>query len=700
MSIHLLPEHVAVRIAAGEVVERPASVVKELVENSLDAGATRLEVETQEGGLRLIRVRDNGQGIPADEVELAFRRHATSKITTAEDLERILTLGFRGEALASIAAVARVTCTTRHRDAESGIRLRLEGGEILARSVIGYPIGTEMRIEDLFYNVPARRKFLSSPRSERKHCDAFLTRYAIAYPHIAFTLIHDGRTVLNTPGNGRTEEALVQVYGLDLARALLPIVPEADAEGLVRVRGYIGDTNTHRADRGYITLFVNGRWIHDLRLTYAVIQGYHTFLPVNRYPVAFILLDLPPEDIDVNVHPAKTEIRFRDPDAVFRLVQRAVRNTLLGLAPVAARWSPEDAAARVALRSQLASLTPARPFSTLEKESAVAPETPTLWEPDTPASSQSATRVPALLPGSLPQPDSPAPAEPVLRPESRPADVPLPVPPETPDSALAGATPGAASPWDAFGTPADSDVPIARRAPLPPKPLDEGGQPAPGAASPWDAFGAPADSDVPIARRGPLPPTPPEERLPALRMLGQVAATYIVAEGPDGLYLIDQHAAHERILYEALLEAWLAGHTEAQVLLEPAVVTLPMDEAAQLEALLPDLPAWGWEVELFGPNTFLVRAVPALFQNVPPALLLADLVASEELPLQGRKEELLARRICKRAAVKAGQSLTLAEMEALIQALGRTRSPRTCPHGRPILIHVSLDQLAHQFWRT
>ncbi len=683
MPIHLLPEELAVRIAAGEVVERPASVVKELVENSLDAGATRLDIETQEGGLRLIRVRDNGQGIPADEVELAFRRHATSKISTPEDLERILTLGFRGEALASIAAVARVTCTTRHQDAISGVRLRIEGGTVVSRSVVGYPVGTEMLIEDLFYNVPARRKFLSSPRSERKHCDAFLTRYAIAYPHIAFTVQHDGRTVLNTPGNGNVSEALVQVYGLDLARSLLPLIPEADAEGLVRVRGYIGDTNTHRADRGYITLFVNGRWVHDLRLTYAVIQGYHTLLPVNRYPVAFILLDLPPEEVDVNVHPAKTEIRLRDPDAVFRLVQRAVRNTLLDIAPVAAPWTADEVAARTALRAQLAALTPARSGGSGEKEGAGAPTPPSLWEPESPATSPIATRGPSVLPAGLPQGAGPAEPLPFSRPELSSAvptaDAAFPRPATTglrqPAAAPEMAAPGAGSLADL----------------------------TPGATSPWTAERPAPKNQTAPARQDALPPIPEEERLPALRVLGQVAATYIVAEGPDGLYLIDQHAAHERILYEALLEAWLSGHSEAQALLDPVVITLPMAEAAQLEALLPELTALGFEVESFGPNTFLVRALPALFQQLPPATLLSDLANAEETtgaPLQGRKEELLARRVCKRAAIKAGQVLSLAEMESLLQALARTRSPRTCPHGRPIIVRVSLEQLARQFWRT
>ena len=257
MPIQLLPEDVAARIAAGEVVERPASVVKELVENSLDAGATRIEVETLEGGHKLLRVSDNGEGIPAAEVTLAFRRHATSKLSSAEELFNILTLGFRGEALASIAPVSQLTCSTHHREELTGPQLRIAGGEIIAQPAIGSPPGTEMRVEELFYNVPARRKFLQSPRTERRHIDAFLTRYAVAYPCVAFTVFHDGQEVFRTTGNGAQREALQQVYGPDLGDSLLEIAPEWSADGTLRVYGYIGPTTVHRSNRGYITLFVN-----------------------------------------------------------------------------------------------------------------------------------------------------------------------------------------------------------------------------------------------------------------------------------------------------------------------------------------------------------------------------------------------------------------------------------------------------------
>ncbi len=612
MSIQLLPEEVASRIAAGEVVERPASVVKELVENSLDAGATRVEVETRDGGKALIRVRDNGSGIPAAEVPLAFRRHATSKLTTADDLERIATLGFRGEALASIASVSRVTCTTRSVHEETGIRVRLEGGALVAQAPLGRPPGTELLVEELFYNTPARRKFLHSERTERRHTDAFLTRYAIAYPQVAFRVVHDGTAVLSTPGNGAAREVLLAVYGMELGVSLLSIPPELTAGQPGRVTGFVGPTTVHRADRGYITLFINGRWIQDLRITYAIIQAYHTLLPVNRFPVAFVMVELPPEEVDVNVHPAKSEVRFRDADAIFRLVQRAVRATVMEMAPTTASWQP------------------APPSE---------PEAPV----GAPEPSDLRARLAALQPRQFSLDEAPAeqasPSAAVHRPFILPADA------------------GGA----AFPTP------------------------------------PPAAPSRPVAA-----PAPSRPALPPLRVVGQIATMFIVAEGPEGMYLIDQHAAHERVLYEQMLAAWTQGQSAAQPLLEPESVTLPLDEAARLEALLPALHTLGMEIEPFGPGTFLVRALPAQLRNMPPRELLADLAASDgdRTPLQAGLEEQLVRRICKRAAIKAGQVLSIDEMATLVRALEQTLNPRTCPHGRPTVLQLSVEQLAQQFGRT
>ena len=598
MTIRKLSENVAARIAAGEVVERPASVVKELVENSLDAEADRVSVDVTEGGKQAIRVRDNGVGIPADEVEVAFHRHATSKLTSASDLEHIATLGFRGEALASIAAVSRVTCITRSRDEATGTRLRLEGGDVVHRAAVGRPPGTELLIEDLFYNVPARRKFLRTERTERRHINGFLTRYAIAYPEVAFRVQHEGRETLRTPGNGDPREVLVNVYGLELGRKLLQIPPELTEGQPIHVGGFVGPTTVHRANRGYLTLMINGRWVEDLRLSYAIIQAYHTLLPTKRYPVAFVMVEMPAEEVDVNVHPAKTEVRFHDGDEVFRAVQRAVRATVIEQAPAAATWSPpkrEASHQQPSTRARLSGLQPAQQFS----------------------------------------------------------------------------LPAGGAPQSAGGTDEDPTHAATEAAPA-----------------------AEGDEARPAGHGG--------QTLPPLRVVGQVARTFIVAEGPDGLYLIDQHAAHERVLYEQMLSRWAEGDVPAQPLLEPETVQLPSDEADQLAAQLSTLTRLGIEIETFGPNTFLVRALPAPLGQVSAQTLMADIAATADngSPVRKEMEEATIRTICKRAAVKGGQTLSTEEMQQLIRSLEETRNPRSCPHGRPTILQISVEQLAAQFGRS
>jgi DNA mismatch repair protein MutL len=598
MPIRLLPEEIASRIAAGEVVERPASVVKELMENSLDADATRIEIETEEGGKGRIRVRDNGVGIPSDEVVMAFRRHATSKLETTDDLEKITTLGFRGEALSSIASVSRLTCTTRHRDEPTGTHIRLEGGQVVSQRTAGRPPGTEILIEDLFYNVPARRKFLRTERTERRHIDSFLTRYAIAYPGVAFQVHHDGREVLLTSGNNRAKEVLINVYGMELGGNLLEI-PTSLSEGrTIRVRGFVGPPTVHRANRGYITIFVNGRWIENtVRLNYAVIQAYHTLLPVKRYPVAFVLIDLPLEDVDVNVHPTKAEVRFRDGDAVFRAVQRAVRATVIQESPSAASF---------------------------ERAS-----------PGTDAESH---------PNAESRPD---PHGDTQRNRARLRQI----------------------------------QPREQQFRLPEQPMAIGSM----------------DEDTPRSsaesRVG--------SQLPPLRILGQAATMFIIAEGPDGLYLIDQHAAHERVLYERMMSETIRKQVATQTLLEPATLSLPPDAATHLEEMLETIRELGIDVEPFGPNTFRVRALPAYLTSLSPDDLLADIATSLEsnTVVDEELEESLVRTICKRAAVKAGQVLAPEEMKQLIRDLEQTVNPRTCPHGRPTIIQISTETLARQFGR-
>ncbi len=331
MPIRILSEDVASQIAAGEVVERPASVVKELLENCLDAGATQVLIAVEGAGKRLIEIADNGCGITPQELNLAVGRHATSKLESAADLFHIRTLGFRGEALASIGSVSRMSLTSFVAGESSGARIVVEGGKVLPMERIGAPQGTVVRVEDLFYNVPARLKFLKQDATERQQIDALVTRYALAYPQVRIRLAQDGRLTLQTGGNGDRREVLASLYGVEIARQMLEV--SADEDDL-HLNGFISPISLTRSNRREITFFVNGRWIQDITLTTALIQAYHTLLMVGRFPMAVIFLDIPPEEVDVNVQPAKAEVRFRSPDRIFSGVQRSVRRALLAYTPI------------------------------------------------------------------------------------------------------------------------------------------------------------------------------------------------------------------------------------------------------------------------------------------------------------------------------------------------------------------------------
>ncbi len=582
MPIKVLPEEIAARIAAGEVIERPASVVKELVENAIDAGATEIKVESREGGRRLIRVIDNGSGIPADEVELAFQRHATSKLSSVEDLEYIRTLGFRGEALPSIAAVAHVTMVTRWRDEAVGTLIRLEGGQVVGRERRGMAPGTVVTVEHLFYNTPARLKFLKAVATEAGHIYALVTRYAMAYPELRFSLVNDGRLIFQSLGTGNVREVLARVYGLETARELLA-VESGEAEGTggrweVGLNGFVSPPSVHRGSRRDISLFVNRRWIHDRSLNYAVTEAYRTLLPVGRFPLVVLFLTMDPAAVDVNVHPAKAEVRFREAGAVFAAVQRAVRRTLLDRAPVPVIGHRARAGGPV---------WPGRQWRERQRR----------------------------LPGQV-------------------------------------------------------GLEVQRT------------------------------GDVEVRRQE---EAPAGERLPMLRVVGQVAQAYIVAEGPQGLYLIDQHAAHERVLYEQLQAARAGRKNISQQLLEPQTVELSPEQAGVLEEHLPLLRELGFALEHFGGNTYLLRAVPAILKGTDPAGALVAVVeemVAGNVPLGAEGEARLIASVCKQGAVKAGQTLSMAEMQALVQQLEAASAPRTCPHGRPTMIHLSADFLAREFGRT
>jgi DNA mismatch repair protein MutL len=632
MPIRVLPPEVATRIAAGEVVERPASVIKELIENAIDAGASEIRLQIEAGGRRLMRVMDNGQGIPTDEVELAFARHSTSKLASVDDLEHLHTLGFRGEALASIASVARVSLITRADDDAVGTRLRVEGGQVTSREPSGRPSGTDVTVRDLFFNVPARLKFLRTERTERRHIDNLVTRYAMAYPQLHFELVHDGRLTFQSNGSGDLQEVLASVYGARNASHMIPVVPGRPAdrgEHTVQVEGYVSTPALHRSNRNEITLFVNGRWVTDQRLTFAVTQAYHTFLMTGRYPIAVLKISLGSEDVDVNVHPAKTQVRFRDGDAVFRAVQRSVRRALLDQAPVA------EASIGSASDSDL----------TLE------PEERSDWPGGWPSPDQLVRRARLRSLGNSPPRQADASADAQFRFELPRKRVPGGDVPRIPSTAQ---TAQSAAPLDTENT-------------------------------------SPAGNT-----------SHPKAQLPLLRVVGQLGLTYIVAEGPEGMFLIDQHSAHERILYEKMMAEAAQARIASQALLEPMPVELTPEGASLVEEGLEALSALGFEIEPFGTHTVLVRTLPAILagENVQEILdeIVADLQAGDE-PLANEMEARIVRRVCKQAAIKAGQTLSRQEMDELIRQLETCASPHTCPHGRPTMIHLSAVQLAQEFGR-
>ncbi|MGC8873195.1 MAG: DNA mismatch repair endonuclease MutL [Chloroflexia bacterium] len=568
MAIEILPPEVVAKIAAGEVVERPASVVKELVENAIDAGARHIRVEIRAGGRQEIRVVDDGCGIPVEDIERACRRHATSKIRSAEDLDRVRTLGFRGEALASIAAVSHLTLVSRPAGQSIGMEVRAEGDTIAPPIPRACTIGTVVLVRDLFFNTPARLKFLKTPRTEAAYIYSLVCDYAFAHPQIAFHLLSDGRTLLRTTGSGRLLDALVEVYGLETAQQMIPVESESrEGVGLLRVIGYVGQPSLSRASRRAITFFVNGRRIRDTSLTYAVEEAYHTLLMAGRHPIAVIGIEIDPGQVDVNVHPTKSEVRFAEPERVFAAVQRAVRESL--------------------------------------REHAEIPQVAY-----------------APAPGTLPA--------------GAPVAVPLPT---------------------------------------------VGG----------DLF--PQEATAPAPRD--------EKKLPPLRVLGQLASSYILAEGPEGLYIIDQHAAHERILYEQLQEEHQRQAVRAQVLLEPVLLHVNPLEEAFLEERVDELERWGFVLEPFGDRVYRVRSVPAVLARMQLHSTLESLL---EAWIEGARrgdawEEAILITIACHSAVRAGQTLTAEEMRQLVRLLEKTRFPRTCPHGRPTMILLSQQQLSRDFRR-
>ena len=576
MPIRILPPALANKIAAGEVVERPVSVVKELLENSIDSGASQILVEIQAGGVELIRVGDDGAGISSGEVALAFHRHATSKLDSEEQLDSVATMGFRGEALPSVAAVSRVNIQTRPQSETAGYRMVLHWGEPVESGSEGCAPGTVIEVSQLFGNQPARRKFLRSAQAETARVQELVSRYALAFPEIRFRLVNDGRASLTTPGNGQPREALLAVYGSQVAGSMLEVQDE-DPETGYDVEGYVGPPSVSRANRTYMTFFVNRRLIQSRMLSFAVEEAYAGLLQTKRYPVAAINVVMPYDEVDVNSHPAKREVRFYNEGRVFSQVQRAVRAALVQGSPVPA-------------------------FALTSGES-------------------------ASLGGFLSA--------------SRPSGGALP----------------------AYGVRMDR--------------------------TPGQVRGRGAEALALLGR-----PAAP------LRVVGQLKQTYIVAEGQEGMFLVDQHAAHERVLFDRIIGRRDSDGPVSQPLLAAVSVELMPTHATTLQDNLEAITAYGFEVEPFGERTYLLRALPAALTSDEPGKALVDILDMATLEgLTRQKEDIVAASIACHAAIRAGQSLSEAEMTSLLEQLEATPNPHTCPHGRPTMIHFTSYQVEREFGR-
>ena len=573
MPIIVLPKEVSSKIAAGEVVERPVSVVKELLENSIDAGAREISIKIEQAGKKLIEVTDNGKGIAYKESDIALKRYATSKISSVEDLEKIQTLGFRGEALASIAAVSRFMIESKLENEKTGFNSVIEGGDEIGKKPIGRSVGTLIRVEDLFFNVPARLKFLKKDITERRLISLIVSRYALFYAGIRFSLVQEGKKVLATNGNNNRREILSQMYDLETAKSLLEI---NYSDEYLQLEGYTSPLNITRSTRKEILFFINGRLVSDPVLSSAITRGYHGLLMVGRFPITNLFINISPTEVDINVHPTKAEIRLKNSNRVFTATQRIIRKTIAAYAPYAA-------------------------------------VPPRIWK--TPAQVKKIGHLKID-----------------------------------------------------FDNPAGSTQEVGSSEQQKYVHLD----------------------------------TQKTSGLPLLRLIGQLGLTYIAAEGPDGLYLIDQHAAHERILFEKITNQGMDENI-SQFLLEPIAVTLPANQFERLEQQIDLLAGIGFQLELFGPSAYKIMAVPQVLSNIDPKEALISAISDDQNTpkelVDTKNREKMITRICKRLAIKGGQVLSTQEQRQLIRDLEKCNNPRTCPHGRPTMIHISVDVLERQFGR-
>ena len=614
--IRVLPEILANKIAAGEIVERPASVVKELLENSLDAGARSVSISVEAGGKKAIVVRDDGEGMTQDDAILAFEHHATSKLQTADDLDSIATLGFRGEALPSIASVSRLILRTRPRNAgddDAGAEIEVVGGAMRSVKSIAWTCGTEVAVRDLFFNMPARRKFLRAHDTELGHITRLVSHYALAHPELRCILESNGRKLVDVVPVATLRERIYQLFGETFLKNLVEIDGQA---GDAAVHGFVSLPHEQRTNPYWQFFYVNRRMVRDKVMTSAVRHAYVNAMPASAYPVVLIFVDLPCDQIDVNVHPAKTEIRFREQSAIHDLVRECIQRALVGMRSIP------------------------------RYEHTAGPN----WPVSSPAggTTSGTAATPDAASFDLASPAAPSDAF------QRAFHYPLrEVPPGAPIS-----------------------MPDHHTLKMRPELL----------------LGAPAD-------------TPPSVFHPAgTRILGQIRESYVVACDRDGRLIVDQHVAHERILYEKFALAMSQSQVETQGLLVPVTIELDPQRLALLERALPELNRSGFQVELFGGNTVLVRSVPAVARDVDCQVLLSEILEGldrEERTLDvDRIRDRIAVSTACRAAIKVNMPLAMEKMQWLLDELGRTRIPTNCPHGRPIILRFSLYEIERNFGRV
>lgn len=638
--IHELSEQLSNQIAAGEVIERPASVVKELTENALDAKATQIDINVQEAGLQQISISDNGVGIPKAQVALAFLPHTTSKITSRDDLFRVSSLGFRGEALASIAAVAKVTMLTA-RQAGLGTQIQLAGGQVLSQKTQTSRQGTYVVVQDLFYNTPARLKYVKSISTELAHIADITNRLALANPQVAFTFANNGHILLKTSGSGDLLRTVTEIYSVGVGRQMLAI----DGHDLdFKLSGYVSLPKLTRANRNYVSLFINGRYIKNHALTKALIAGYGTRLMVGRYPLAVLNLQMDPFLVDVNVHPTKQEVRLSKEDELGSLLTDSIKNALApqNLIPDAVE-NLQSSHPKAATKAQLAMTLDevSKKFLTPEKTTTAT----NLHDPEATAY---------------------APSEPKIQPK-----IATPVTPVLSDTSIFDDAPRLAA-WDAKYQNESEIWPF------------EKGPDQPTTAEPVAA----------ASTKGP--------RFPQLTYVGQIHGTYLIAESEDGFYLVDQHAAQERINYERYKVAIGQVSPDQQNLLVPIVLNYPSADYLAIQNRLDLLAQVGLHLEAFGQNSFVVHTHPTWFKQGQEEAtikeMIDDILADKQMTVAKFREKTAIMMSCKRA-IKANHHLDAAQAKALLQQLARTQNPFNCPHGRPVLVHFTDKDLGHMFKR-